>query len=285
MPKLLEMAQLSRPLVIALVAVCVLAAAWVFAIQGQLSKSSSTTSTVAAAPASKAPAASASVHKRSSLGNAPGLKGLSHAIQKADGAVSTSQSYNRQLEAKSAEASGEATGARSPSSSTHASSTHAPRTTSASSTAAHATAQQPSSRSSAAAKGIPAHQANVERALHQGKIAVILFWNPKGSDDVAVNQELKLLEAVHHQIRPVANVPRVRKALESSGLELQKPFAAFRASASEVSSFGSITQNVQVGATPTILIVNQSGQTIELNGLQDALSIEQAIDEARNTPA
>lgn len=283
MPKLVEMAQLSRPFVIALVAVCVLAAAWVFAVQGQLTKSSSSTSTTAAAPATKAPAASASAHKRNSLGNAPGLKGLSHAIQKANGAVTTSQRYNRQLEAKSARASGEATSAPSAGSNTRAPSTHAPATTSASSTAAHTTVKQTTKSSSAAANAIPARQAKVEHALQDGKIAVILFWNPKGADDVAVNRELKLLEAVHHLIRPVANVPRVRKALESSGLELQKPFAAFRASANEVTSFGSITQNVQVGATPTILIVNKGGQTMALNGLQDALSIEQAIDEARNT--
>ena len=79
-----------------------------------------------------------------------------------------------------------------------------------------------------------------------------------------------------------ANVPKVRKALERSGLELQKRFAAFRATPNEISSFGSITQQVQVAATPTILIVNKSGQTTELTGLQDAFSIEQAIDEIRN---
>jgi hypothetical protein len=38
-----------------------------------------------------------------------------------------------------------------------------------------------------------------------------------------------------------------------------------------------------VAVTPTILIVNKSGQATELTGLQDAFSIEQAIDEARNS--
>ncbi len=92
-----------------------------------------------------------------------------------------------------------------------------------------------------------------------------------------------MLEAVHRLIRPLANEPKVRRALERSGLELQKKFAPFLATAHEVSSFGSITRGVQVQATPTILIVNKQGKTITLSGLQDAYSIEQAIDEARNS--
>jgi len=286
MPKLVEMAQLSRPFMIVIGAVCVLAVA-LFALQGQLKSSSSSPSSTASAPATKAPAAPATVHKQRSLGNAPGLKGLSHAIKQANGAAATSQRYNHQLEAKSAQASGEATrGANAGSSAQPSSTTSAPSSsTSTSASAAHPTVKKPSSASPAAAKGIPARETAVEDALHQGKVAVILFWNPKGADDRAVNTELKLLEAVHHLVRPIANVPRVRATLQRLGLELQKPFAAFRAKASEVTSFGSITQDVQVGATPTLLIVNKNGQTIELNGLQDALSIEQSIDETRNMHA
>ena len=41
---------------------------------------------------------------------------------------------------------------------------------------------------------------------------MILFWNPKGADDVAVNDELRLLEAVHHLIRPVARVAQVARS-------------------------------------------------------------------------
>jgi hypothetical protein len=125
--------------------------------------------------------------------------------------------------------------------------------------------------------------APVERALKEGKVAVILFWNPKGSDDIAVNEELRLLEAIHHLIRPLVREPQVRRAVERSGLELTKKFAAFVATASEVSAFGSITRGVQVQATPAIVIVNKQGQATVLPGLQDAYSIEQAIDEARNS--
>jgi hypothetical protein len=298
MPKLGEMAQISRPFQIALVAVCLFAAVWVFALHGKSSNSSSSQSTTVSAPATPAPSASATTPKRRTLGSAPGLKGLSHAIAKANGAVTVTERNNRQLEEKSARASGESTGSSGSASAgttstpaktathpgttaTSGAATHASTSTPTSTTAAPATVKQPI-KSTTGAGRIPARQALVERALDEGKIAVVLFWNPKAADDVAVNRELKLLEAVHHLIRPFANVPKVRKALERSGLELQKRFAAFRATPNEISSFGSITQQVQVAATPTILIVNKSGQTTELTGLQDAFSIEQAIDEIRN---
>ena len=67
----------------------------------------------------------------------------------------------------------------------------------------------------------------VERALNEGKIAVILFWNPKGATTSIVDDELRLLEAVHHLIRPVAHMPQLRRQLARSGLELEKSFAAF----------------------------------------------------------
>jgi hypothetical protein len=122
----------------------------------------------------------------------------------------------------------------------------------------------------------------VERALKEGKIAVILFWNPKGADDAAAHLELRVLEAVHHLIRPVASVPKVRNELRAYNLELQKPFAAFEARAKEVTSFGSITHGVQVYGTPTMLIINKHGQVRTLTGLTDAYAIEQTIDEARH---
>ena len=90
---------------------------------------------------------------------------------------------------------------------------------------------------------------------------------------------------MHHLIKPLARTPQVRRALEASGLELDKRFAAFASTASEVTSYGSITRGVQVYSTPTLFIVNKHGQAIVLTGLQDALSIEQAIDEVRDSPS
>src|SRR5207244_1126494 len=82
----------------------------------------------------------------------------------------------------------------------------------------------------------PAH---MERALAQGKIAVLLFWDHKGIDDRAVRTQLLLLEAAHHLIAPRANQPAVKRLLSATGLELQKKIAVLEATASEVTAFGS----------------------------------------------
>ena len=121
----------------------------------------------------------------------------------------------------------------------------------------------------------------VEQALKQGAVAVVLFWTPKGSDDVAVQRELQLLKAVHERVRAVANVPEVGRLLRAVGLELNRKIAVQEALPSQVASFGSITRRSTSTGTPTILIINKRGQTTTLTGLTDAFSIEQAIDEAR----
>jgi hypothetical protein len=317
MPKLEEMAQLSRPFQIVFVAVCLLAAVWLFALRGRSTSTAGSGSTAvvstsapsASKPASSSPAASGSSSTAAAEAKsaarptavdhsaAPGVEGLTRDINRAHKAVAESQQNAKALEEKSAQASGESTSGSGSSAASTSSQPATPATHASSS--ATATVQHPHSTSSAAvapatvkpqpikaragAGRTPARQALVERALNEGKIAVILFWNPKGADDVAVSEELRLLEAVHHLIRPFARVPQVRRELEASGLELQKKFAAFDSSASQVASYGSITRGVQVYATPTILVINKTGKTITLTGLQDAFSIEQAIDEARNS--
>ncbi len=306
MPKLREMAQISRPFQIALVTVCLLAGVWLFALQGRStstsgsgSASSTTTSTPASSTATHGAASGAGKSKSAGSsthvyhGPVPGLEGLSRDIARAHHAAATPQQDGERIEKKSAQVAGEAAPSGASAKATPATATPATHTGSAASSTAHSpastssapastpTAKQPIKAQTGAGR-TPARQALVEHALHEGKVAVILFWNPKGTDDVIVNEELKLLEAVHHLIRPVARVPQVRRSLERSGLELQKPFAAFAAPASQVASFGSITRDVQVFATPTIFVINKRGQTIVLNGLQDAYSIEQAIDEARS---
>ena len=296
MPKLVEMTQLSRPFQIALIAVGLLAAVWLFALQGHPASTSSPVVTpTPAAPSSNAGTPSTVYH-----GSAPGVGGLTRAIAKAHGAVATSQQNAKQLEERSAQASNASTGGVAPSASSAPSRTatptsspvrapaskstgHAPAAISTPSASAPATVVHHPIKAQAGAGRTPARQALVERALHEGKIAVILFWSPKGTDDVAVRDELRLLEAAHHLIAPLAGVAKVRLALERSGLELQKKFAAFEARANQVASFGSITRGIQVYGTPTILIINKRGQTTTLTGLQDAFAIEQAIDEARHS--
>jgi hypothetical protein len=301
MPKLGGMAQLSRPFQIALVGVLVLAGVSFFVLHGRSTSTSGSGSTPAAStPATAKPASAAASAGSASVvakakaaaksghiyhGPVPGLEGLTRDIARAHGAVA----------AVGASPSGSAS-----SSATHASAS-APATTSSSASAGHSTSsvtthqsastsvpaattlkQQPIKAQSGAGR-TPARQVLVERALNEGKIAVILFWNPKGADDAIVDYELRLLEAVHHLIRPLVHTPQLRSQLAASGLELGKRFAAFTSPASQVATYGSITRGVQVYQTPTLLIVNKRGQTTVLTGLQDALSIEQAIDEARDS--
>ena len=130
-------------------------------------------------------------------------------------------------------------------------------------------------------RGVPVRQVLVEQALKQGAVAVVLFWTPKGSDDVAVHQELQLLKAVHERVGSVARLPQVSRLLKAVGLELNRKIAVQEVPPSQVASFGSITRSVHVAGTPTILIINKSGETTTLTGLTDAYAIEQAIDEAR----
>jgi hypothetical protein len=305
MPKLVGMAHLSRPYQIALAVLALFAVVWVFALRSHSPSSSSGETppapVQASAPKTVTPAKGAGSATSSSSpiyhGSAPGVQGLTRAIAKAHGAVSTSESNAKQLAERSAQASSAAAtpttapAATAPASPTHVTSTPtpvakvptstAPATTHASTT--HTSPSHPVVKARSGVGRTPARQALVERALHEGKPAVILFWSKKGSDDVAVRYELRLLEAIHHMIKPIAHVPVVREALAREGFELGKPFAAFEASASQVSSFGTITRGVQVYSTPTVLVVSKSGKTTVITGLTDAFALEQAIDEARHS--
>jgi hypothetical protein len=109
------------------------------------------------------------------------------------------------------------------------------------------------------ATGTPGMQIAVEHELQQGKTVLILFWNSKGADDVAVHNELP---AVQHS--------------------LGGKVAVHYASANQVGEYGTITHAVQVNQTPTLLIVNPHGQTTTLTGLTDSFSIEQSISEANH---
>jgi hypothetical protein len=263
------MAQLSRPYQLGLLGIVLLAAVWLVLFQGHSSSSGTgagssaptvqtvTTSTATAAP--KHASGGSKIYK----GSAPGVEGLTKAISKAEGAVKTSQQNAKALEEKSAAASNESAAASKSSSApaTHTTSSAASPTSSAKSTPTsaakptHATAVKPSSSNSSTL----ANQKAVEAELASGKIALILFWDPRGSDDKAVHRAVQQLNKSHLKI------------------------AVNYAGAAEVATFGSITRGIQVYGTPTLLVVNKKGQTTTLTGLQDDFAIEQAISEARQS--
>ncbi len=120
---------------------------------------------------------------------------------------------------------------------------------------------QPAQRGPAAAATsphAPALQATVAAELAQGKVVLLLFWNPHSSDD----------SAVHRQVQVVAH-------------KLGKRIVLHTASAGQVGAFGSITRDIQIYQTPTLLIVNPQKQVTTVTGYTDAYAIEQTIREAR----
>jgi hypothetical protein len=318
MPTLGGMAQISRPFQILLVVFALFVAAWFLVLGGHSKSSSSSTPTSSPAVSSSPPAHNLrplqpAAQGKVYHGSAPGLEGLTRDVARAHGAVAEAQHSGEHELSEAGAGSSAASSSSSAAPSTAAKAAapqapakrtgHLPGSTAAGSTtsaakpgASHAqtkpgTSVTAPSQSKATATTeaqagpgrVPARQALVEHALKEGKIAVVLFWNPKGADDVADRSELRLLEAVHHLIPGLARrVPAVRAELERSGLELEKKFAAFEAGAAQVTSFGSITKGVQVYGTPTLLVVNPRGQVITITGLTDAFAIEQAIDEARH---
>jgi hypothetical protein len=257
------MAQLSRPYQIGLVAVAVLAAAWVLLIHGHRSSSESTsapstarvtnTTTHAAAPAKHAEgtAGSATGH-----GSASSLGSLGHAVEKARGAVGTSKQNERQLGERSRQASSETA-----TTTTTVAPAPAPAVKSSAPAPSAATTHAKSKpvAPSAAVRGATARQRTVEAQIAHGKVAVILFWDPSGSDD----------RLVHKALRSLRGDRTLKIAIDE-------------ALPSQVASFGTVTRGVQVFGTPTLLFVNGKDQALVRTGFQDAYSIAQAVREARH---
>jgi hypothetical protein len=104
----------------------------------------------------------------------------------------------------------------------------------------------------------PPMQATVAAELGQGKVVLVLFWSAHAADDVAVHGQV--LAAAH---------------------SLGRSVAVHTATAAQVGSFGSVTRDIQVYQTPTLLIVNPKGQVTTVTGYTDAYAIEQAVREAR----
>ena len=266
------MAQLSRPFQIGLAAVAVLAAGWLLLIRGHGESSGgssagnsaqvASTPAHAAAPAPKK--AEGTAGQATGHGSASSLGPFGHAIEKARGAVATSEQNAKQLNERSARASNETTTTSTP--------RPAETTASPSKTKGSNTTSTPAATTSAPAKAPPApaksaspsnaaatsQQHLVEAQLTQGKIAVILFWDPKGAEDRLVHSTL-----------------RAMRGNRSLGIAVDE------ASAAQVASFGTITRGVQVYGTPTMLFVNKHGRAVTLTGLQDEYSITQAVREAR----
>lgn len=249
------MAQLSRPFQIVLVLVAALALAWFTVLRSHVStesggsSGSSSASTSSSQP--KAGTTESNEGKPTPVynGAAPGLHGLSKDIRRAHETVGASEAEAQKAEGKAPSAQ---TPARPVSAPTKPASTP------------QKTASDPQKTASAPRQAAGAHVVqHASRAeavggqLHSGKVVLLLFWNPHSSSD----------QAVHSQV-------------QAAGRSLKGKVALNFAKASEVSSFGTVTRDVSILQTPTLLIINRKGQTTTIAGLTDAFSIEQAVREA-----
>jgi hypothetical protein len=254
------MTQLSRPYQIALVTLALLVLVWFAALRhpapnsgggsgSSPAASSAPTVTPSAAAEAKAAAAPTQVYH----GAAPGVAGLTRAIDKAHGAVAQAQHEAHRVETAE------------PSASSTSSTAAAPVSRTATRASAHPTAVTPAHTHAAPpavkhAATTPSMQATVEHELQHGKTVLILFWNRHGSDDVVIHNAL----------------PAVQHALGGR-------VAVHYASAGQVGAFGTVTHAIQVTQTPTLLIVNPHGQTRVITGLADAFAIQQAVSESRHS--
>jgi hypothetical protein len=258
------MTQLSRPFQILLVVFVLFAAVWFVALRGHNgapgsspanSSSASKASSDAVAPGKATnPASPTHVYH----GPVPGVQGLTRAIDKAHGAVAQSQADAKRFE------HAEPAGTSSSSAQSSGQSAAAAAAAAAGGGTAAATHAQAGARSAGSSTGAkiavasgPAMQATVERELGRHRTVLVLFWNPKGSEDRAVRTQLP---AVAHKLGATVAV------------HYSLPH--------EVAQYGKFTNAVQVNQTPTILLVNPHGQATTLTGFLDAYAIEQAVAEA-----
>jgi hypothetical protein len=259
------MTHISRPFQIALAALVLLVAVWFLALRGHSGESSSSSSSAPtsassspanpsasqSAPSGGTPASKGGVYH----GSAPGVEGLSRAIQKARGAVAQSQQNAKQQGSAQSSSGAQKQNAQSQHSQTQTSQSHSAKQTQAQQKQSQ---QAQNSQQSKAAGGVPAMQAVVEGELKHGKVVAVLFWNPKGAVDATVRREL-----------------------HAAGRAQHGKLAVHVARSNQVGSFGSFTHTVQVYSTPTILLINTKGNTSSLTGLTDAFSIGQAIKEVK----
>jgi hypothetical protein len=250
MPKQQVMAQLSRPYQAALILIAVLALAWFTVLRAHGSANTGGSSSPPASTSTSAKIGSTQSNQGKSTpiyhGAAPGLQGLSRDINRAHETVGASEAEAHKIEGGS---SSGAQATRSAQPAAVAPSTHTPAAT-----VQHSSAS-PAPHSSHAATASRA--GTVGAQLKRGKTVLLLFWKPSSAAD----------QAVHSQV-------------QAASTSLKGKVAVDYAKAGEVGSFGTVTRDISVLQTPTLLVINRKGLATTITGLTDAFSIEQAVREA-----
>jgi hypothetical protein len=253
MPKQQVMAQLSRPYQAALILIAVLALAWFTVLRAHVSTSTGGSSSPPASTSTSAKIGSTQSNQGKSTpiyhGAAPGLQGLSRDINRAHETLGASETEAHKIEGGSSSGAQVTKSAQPAAPAAAAPSTHAPTTT-----VQHSSAS-PAPHSS---HGATASRAGTVGAqLKRGKTVLLLFWKPSSAAD----------QAVHSQV-------------QAASRSLKGKVAVDYAKAGEVGSFGTVTRDISVLQTPTLLVIDRKGLATTITGLTDAFSIEQAVREA-----
>ena len=207
------MSQVSKPYLVAVAALLVFAAAWFTVLKPK-------DEAVGPPP------------------QAPGMQGLGNAIGKANGAVAASNA-SAQATTNAANAVGS-----DPSSAAAA-------TPTAAQNAAPAVESAATKALAKSAAGDPSRP--LLREMASGKVVVLLFWNPKGAEDVAARDAIK---AMHRRNGRVAvHVENIKR----------------------VGSFEAITGGVEVMQSPTILVMNQDNKARTITGYTDSRTLDQVV--------
>jgi hypothetical protein len=208
--------QISLPFRVALVALVVVGGLW-FVVLRPKSDSTSKSST------------------------APGVTGLANDVAKAKDAATASDAANANTEAAANAVGSEGT---------------------TSTPAANGTAAQPgaTANGNAPAKSGLADDAvagdpskAVLSAVDEGKVAVVLFWNKKASDDRATRRALRDVDLHHGKV--------VARAVPIG----------------EVGKYEAITRGAQVLESPTVLVIGAGGKARAITGYTQAKEIDELI--------
>jgi hypothetical protein len=177
---------------------------------------------------------------------APGVTGLKNDVDKAKGAVATSNAAAAGSEAAANAVGGSgttstpATGAATPA----APSSSAPR------------AAKPVAKPGLAADAAPGDPSRPLLAdVDNGKVAVVLFWNKAGSDDRATRVALRAVDRHHGKV--------VTKAIPVG----------------QVGKYEAITRGAQILESPTVLVIGAGGKAQAITGYTEAVEIDQAISD------
>jgi hypothetical protein len=175
---------------------------------------------------------------------APGVTGLANDVDKAKDAVNASNAATAGTEATANAVGGEGTSTAPAASGT------------ATQPAATAKPAKPAKPSLAddAVEGDPSKAVLAD--VDAGKVAVVLFWNKKASDDRATRRALRDVDTHHGKV--------VTRAVPID----------------EVGKYEAITRGAQVLESPTVLVIGAGGKARAITGYTQAKEIDELVGSA-----